>query len=51
MEKVITIKNSDFKKVKELTENGWIVENTIKVSDSKTRYVLTKPDMDKKIKG
>ena len=51
MEKVITIKDSDFKKVKELTDKGWIVEKTTKISDSKTQYVLTKPDMDKKIKG
>lgn len=51
MEKVITIKDSDFKKVKELTENGWVVTDTQRVSDSKTQYKLSKPDMDKKIKG
>lgn len=51
MEKIITIKDSDFKKVKKLTDEGWVVESTTRVSDSKTQYTLTKPDMDKKIKG
>lgn len=51
MQKVITIKDSDFKKIKELTEDGWIVENTVRVSDSKIQYTLEKPDIDNKIKG
>jgi hypothetical protein len=51
MEKIITIKNSDFKKIKELTEDGWIVESTVRVSDSKIQYTLEKPDIDNKIKG
>lgn len=51
MQKVLTIKDSDFKKVKELTDKGWVVKNTVRVSDSKTQYTLTKPDVDKKIKG
>ena len=51
MEKILTIKNSDFKKVKELTEDGWTVMSADRVSDSKIQYRLTKPDMDKKIKG
>lgn len=51
MKKTLTIKDSDFKKIKELTDAGWVVENTTRVSDSKTQYMLTKPDVDNKIKG
>lgn len=51
MKKVLTIKDSDFKKIKEYTDNGWVVSETTRVSDSKTQYTLTKPDTDKKIKG
>lgn len=51
MEKIITVKDSDFKKVKELTDEGWVVEDTTRISDSKIQYTLTKPDVDKKIKG
>jgi hypothetical protein len=51
MQKVLTIKNSDFKKIKELTKDGWVVENTVRVSDSKTQYTLTKPNVDNKIMG
>ena len=51
MQKTLTIKDSDFEKVKKLTDEGWIVENTVRVSDSKTQYTLSKPDVSKKIKG
>lgn len=51
MRKTLTIKDSDFRKVKELTDKGWTVENTVRVSDSKTQYTLTKPDVEHKIKG
>lgn len=51
MEKIITIKNSDFKKIKELTKDGWVVLSADRVSDSKTQYRLTKPNMDNKIMG
>ena len=51
MQKVLTIKDSDFKKIKELTDDGWVVEKTVRVSDSKTQYTLEKPNIDNKIKG
>lgn len=51
MQKTLTIKDSDFRKIKELTDDGWVVEKTVRVSDSKTQYMLTKPDVEHKIKG
>lgn len=51
MQKTLTIKNSDFKKIKELTDDGWAVASAVRVSDSKTQYMLTKPDVEHKIKG
>lgn len=51
MQKVLTIKDSDFRKIKELTDDGWVVEKTVRVSDSKIQYTLEKPNVDNKIKG
>ena len=51
MQKTLTIKESDFEKVKKLTNEGWAVMSTVRVSDSKIQYTLVKPDIDKKIKG
>ena len=52
MEKVVTIKHSEFEQeMRKYTDEGWKVEKTIKVSDSQSQYLLTKPDVSKKIKG
>ena len=51
LEKFVTINNSEFDVIRKLTENGWKVTKTIRVSDSKSQYVLTKPDVNLKIKG
>lgn len=52
MQKYVTIKHSEFEKeMRKYTDEGWKVEKTIKVSDSQSQYLLTKPDVSKKIKG
>lgn len=49
--KVLKINDSEFSKIKELTDGGWRVEKVTKISDSQSEYMLTKPDTTKKIKG
>lgn len=52
LQKVLTVRDSEFNDiVKPYTEDGWKVTKTIKVSDSQSQYVLSKPDVSKKIKG
>lgn len=52
MQKLITIKNTEFDSViRQYTDEGWKVEKTVKISDSQSQYLLTKPDVSKKIKG
>ena len=52
MQKILTVKDSEFNDiVKPYTEDGWKVTKTVKVSDSQSQYVLSKPDTSKKIKG
>jgi len=51
MEKKVKIDDSEFAKIKSLTDNGWKVVNVERVSDSQTEYTLDKPDTSKKING
>lgn len=52
MQKYVTIKHSEFEtEMRKYTDEGWKVEKAIKVSDSQSQYLLTKPDVSKKIKG
>jgi len=51
MEKKIKIKDSEFSKIRNMTEVGWKVKSVQRVSDSETEYTLDKPDTGNKIKG
>ncbi len=51
MEKRVKIDDSEFAKIKNLTDDGWKVVNVERVNDSQTEYTLDKPDTSKKIKG
>ena len=52
LQKILTVRDSEFNDVvKPYTEDGWKVTKTVKVSDSQSQYVLSKPDTSKKIKG